>query len=233
MSAAVPGSAGLTRESHQLIPAPWSVEEGSGELELDHSATLTADPELNSTRRWLARTLGAATGWDLLPPAVGDANISMRLDPGLDAEAYKLTVDGSVTIHAGGPAGAFYGAQTLLLLMGPAALRQAPAGIGPAVLRVRTTTIQDRPRFGYRGAMLDVARHFMPKDNLLRFIEVLAMHKLNVLHLHLTDDQGWRVEIKRYPRLTEVGAWRRESSLGSWRAGVFDSLPHGGVLQPG
>ncbi|WP_426997509.1 beta-N-acetylhexosaminidase [Pseudarthrobacter sp. N5] len=228
MSTAVSGGSGAACGSHGLIPVPWSAKEGCGELELDHRATLTADPELNSTRRWLARTLGAATGWDLLPAASGEAGISIRLDPGLDSEAYTLTVDGSAVIRAGGPAGAFYGAQTLLQLMGPEALRQAPAGVGPAVLRVPSATIQDGPRFGYRGAMLDVARHFMPKDNLLRFIEVMAMHKLNVLHLHLTDDQGWRVEIKRYPKLTEVGAWRRESSLGSWRAGVFDSLPHGG-----
>lgn len=217
--------------AHHLVPAPWSVQDGSGVLELDGATTLGADRELNTVRRWLSRALGAATGWDLMPDPAASATISLRLDPELDAEAYRLDVDTAVVIQAGGPAGAFYAAQTLLQLMGPAALRQAPAapaGRSADPWPVPRTSIQDRPRFGYRGAMLDVARHFMPKDNLLRFIEVMAMHKLNVLHLHLTDDQGWRIQINRYPKLTETGAWRRESSRGSWRAGVFDSLPHGG-----
>ncbi len=76
--------------------------------------------------------------------------------------------------------------------------------------------------------LLDVARHFLPKTDVLRFVDLAAAHRLNVLQLHLTDDQGWRVEIARYPRLTEVGAWRRESGLGTWRAGVADGRPHGG-----
>ncbi|WP_454698387.1 beta-N-acetylhexosaminidase [Arthrobacter humicola] len=212
---------------HQLVPAPWSVEMRQGALDLDGGATLAADPALGASRRWLARTLGAATGWDLLPAPAATATIRLRLDPALDGEAYRLEVSDAVVIHAGGPAGAFYAAQTLLQLMGPAALRQAPVA-SVSSWPVPRVSVEDRPRFGYRGAMLDVARHFMPKDNLLRFIEVMAMHKLNVLHLHLTDDQGWRIQINRYPKLTEAGAWRRESSRGSWRAGVFDGLPHGG-----
>ncbi|MDQ0241629.1 beta-N-acetylhexosaminidase [Arthrobacter bambusae] len=211
-----------------LVPVPSSVESSGGFLELDGTTTLAADPELNKARRWLARTLGAATGWDLFPAAAADAGISLLLDPELDAEAYRLEVGAAVVIHAGGPAGAFYAAQTLLQLMGPAALRQAPVPETGGAWPVPKVSILDHPLFGYRGAMLDVARHFMPKDNLLRFIEVMAMHKLNVLHLHLTDDQGWRIQINRYPKLTETGAWRRESSLGSWRAGIFDGLPHGG-----
>ena len=212
---------------HQLVPAPWSVEMRQGALDLDGGATLAADPALGASRRWLARTLGAATGWDLLPAPAAAATIRLLLDPALDGEAYRLEVSDAVVIHAGGPAGAFYAAQTLLQLMGPAALRQAPVA-SVSSWPVPRVSVEDRPRFGYRGAMLDVARHFMPKDNLLRFIEVMAMHKLNVLHLHLTDDQGWRIQINRYPKLTEAGAWRRESSRGSWRAGVFDGLPHGG-----
>ncbi|MDI2033765.1 beta-N-acetylhexosaminidase [Paenarthrobacter nitroguajacolicus] len=212
---------------HQLVPAPWSFTALSGSLTLDAGTTLGADPSLADTRRWLARTLGAVTAWDLFPAPAGEARIRLLLDPSLDAEAYRLEVRDAVVISAGGAAGAFYGAQTLLQLMGPAALRQAPvASVG--TWPVPRVAVEDKPRFGYRGTMLDVARHFMPKDNVLRFIEVMAMHKLNVLHLHLTDDQGWRIQIHRYPKLTETGAWRRESSLGSWRAGVFDGRPHGG-----
>ncbi|MGH6654932.1 MAG: beta-N-acetylhexosaminidase, partial [Actinocrinis sp.] len=94
--------------------------------------------------------------------------------------------------------------------------------------RIPTLTIDDRPRFGWRGALLDVARHFLPKQDLLRFIDLIALHKLNVLHLHLTDDQGWRVEIRKYPKLTEVGAWRRESPIGDRRHQRYDGRPHGG-----
>ncbi len=212
---------------HQLVPAPWSFSVGTGELVLDAGTTVGADPELSGARRWLSRALGAATGWDVAPAPAQSAAIRLLLDPALDAEAYRLEVGDAVVISAGGAAGAFYGAQTLLQLMGPAALRQAPV-VGSDAWPVPRVSVEDKPRFGYRGTMLDVARHFMPKENVLRFIEVMAMHKLNVLHLHLTDDQGWRVQINRYPKLTGTGAWRRESSLGSWRAGVFDGRPHGG-----
>ncbi len=114
-------------------------------------------------------------------------------DPALGPEGYRITAgaDG-VELTAGGPAGRFYGLQTLTQL-GP----QVPYG-----------TIEDRPRFGWRGVMLDVARHFMPKEFVLRLIDLIAAHKLNVLHLHLTDDQGWRVEITKYPRLAEIGGSR-------------------------
>jgi hexosaminidase len=88
--------------------------------------------------------------------------------------------------------------------------------------------IEDAPRFAWRGAMLDVARHFLPKDVVLRYVDLLAVHKLNVLHLHLTDDQGWRIEIKRYPRLTEVGAWRTRTKAGLRESPLWDERPHGG-----
>ncbi|GLW07998.1 beta-N-acetylhexosaminidase [Microtetraspora sp. NBRC 13810] len=114
-------------------------------------------------------------------------------DPGLGPEGYRLDITPEgVRLTGGGPAGRFYGLRTLDQL-------------GPRAPRL---TVEDRPRFAWRGVMLDVARHFMPKDFVLRLIDLLALHKLNVLHLHLTDDQGWRLEIKRYPLLTEVGARR-------------------------
>ena len=97
---------------------------------------------------------------------------------------------------------------------------------------VPVVRIADAPRFGWRGVMLDVARHFMPKDFVLKVIDVIALHRLNVLHLHLTDDQGWRVQIDAYPRLTEVGAWRPETMIGKMSHGqtdfTYDATPHGG-----
>ncbi|MET4001322.1 hexosaminidase [Arthrobacter sp. UYCu511] len=215
--------------SHLLVPRPWSViAEPSGEvLELNSGTSLASCPQLAGARRWLARALGAATGWDLPAASASGATITFAYDSSLAPEEYSLSIERSVQISASSEAGAFYAAQTLLQLLGTSAFRQA--SVAPAGgWQLPAVTITDKPRFGYRGVMLDVARHFQPKDDVLRFIEVAAMHKLNVLHLHLTDDQGWRIHINRYPKLTEVGAWRRESSLGAWRAGVFDGQPHGG-----
>ena len=120
----------------------------------------------------------------------------------------------SVVITGGSPAGVFWGAQTLRQLLGPGRLPPRTRSDGARRGRVPSADIEDAPRFAWRGMMLDVARHFMPKDGVLRYLDLLAAHKLNVLHFHLTDDQGWRVEIKRYPKLTEVGAWRARTKLG-------------------
>jgi hexosaminidase len=131
-----------------------------------------------------------------------------------------------VLIEAADAAGAFYAAQTLRSLLPVDTYRRAQIFDGP--WRIPGVEIADRPRFRWRGAMLDVARHFLPKQDVLRFVDLVALHKLNTLHLHLTDDQGWRVEIRRYPRLTEVGGWRRESPVGDRRHGRSDGRPHGG-----
>ena len=88
--------------------------------------------------------------------------------------------------------------------------------------------IEDAPRFGWRGALVDVGRHFMPLPALCRFVDALSRYKFNVLHLHLTEDQGWRIEIKKYPRLTEVGSTRSETMLGNDPAEGYDGKPHGG-----
>lgn len=211
-----------------LIPVPHHAVFDADCLELGPGTSLAADRALMPVRRWLAGALGAATGWDLLPDPGTASTIDLRLDAELPPEGYRLEIGDRVVISAAGTAGAFYAAQTLLQLLGPDALRQAPAVSPPAVYRLPRGRITDAPRFGYRGVMLDVARHFMPKDNLLRFIEVMAHHKLNMLHLHLSDDQGWRVEILRYPELTRRGAWRKESLQGGSPDGGYDGIPHGG-----
>lgn len=210
-------------QPHTLIPAPWQFEAQEGTLALGAGTTVSSDPAFAPARRWFTRTLSAATGWDLFPAP--SPTVTFDFDASLASEAYELVIGDSIRITASSDAGALYAAQTLIQLLGPEALRQAPVG---ALLELPRVHIKDHPRFGYRGVMLDVARHFMPKNDVLDFIEVAALHKLNVLHLHLTDDQGWRVEIKKYPRLTEVGSWRKQSNRGSWRARVQDGTPHGG-----
>lgn len=215
----------------ELIPAPVSVgDQGRGGFLLDPSTTIAAAPGTESTERWLRATLGAAFGLPLAPGAEGTARtIRLRVDPSLASEGYRLTTqpDESVVIAGGSPAGVFWGAQTLRQLLGPEAFRRAPVG-GRTARALGATDIEDRPRFGWRGLMLDVARHFLPKDDVLRYLDLLAAHKLNVFHFHLTDDQGWRVEIKRHPRLTEVGAWRARTKYGHRASELWDETPHGG-----
>lgn len=217
-----------TDDSMALVPAPRSVSPQPGALPLGPDTTLDAGAGTESAARWLRGTLGAAIGLPLPP---GDGGLRLRVDEGvreeLGEEGYRLTVDGTVALVAGGgPAGVFYGAQTLRQLLGPDAFRRAP--LGERSWSLPAVRIEDAPRFPWRGYMLDVARHFMPKDGVLRYLDLLAAHKLNVFHFHLTDDQGWRIEIKRYPKLTSTAAWRERSRLGHRASPLWDEMPHGG-----
>ncbi|WP_086721925.1 beta-N-acetylhexosaminidase, partial [Streptomyces angustmyceticus] len=164
-------------------------------------------------------------------PGPGEAadTVALALDPVLPAEGYRLAADPrwGVRITGGGPAGVFWGAQTLRQLLGPHAFRRAPLAPGQAAV-LAPQTIEDGPRFAWRGMLLDVARHFLPKDGVLRCLDLLAAHKLNVLHLHLTDDQGWRIEIERHPKLTGIGAWRERTKTGHRASPLWDERPHGG-----
>jgi hexosaminidase len=211
----------------RLVPRPVRAGPGAGEFHLDAATAIAATPPVDGVRRWLRGALSPATGLPLPDGPPGPGTIALSLAGDLPPEGYRLRVGpAGVSIVGGDPAGAFYGAQTLRQLMPPAAYRRAPVG-GP-LWTVPCAEVTDGPRFRWRGCLLDVARHFLPVADVLRFIDLLALHKLNVLHLHLTDDQGWRLEIRRYPELTRVGGWRRESMLGSRQHGRFDGRPHGG-----
>ncbi|MBV1938343.1 beta-N-acetylhexosaminidase [Streptomyces sp. BV286] len=237
-----------------VIPAPRSVRESArGGVLLDAGTTLWAGPGTGSTERWLRHTLGAALGLSLPPGDEkpkhaehtenaantegaergenGVSTVRLRIDESLGTEAYVLDVDGDgghgIEIRGGGPAGVFWGAQTLRQLIGPDAFRRAP--VRPGVTHVvPRQTVEDAPRFGWRGLMLDVSRHFMPKDGVLRCLDLMAAHKLNVFHFHLTDDQGWRIEIQRYPKLTETGSWRARTKFGHRASPHWEAKPHGG-----
>ena len=189
-----------------MLPWPRSVEPRPGTFAIGPATTLASDVP-NA-----AAALRRGTGLPLAPAA--DGGIRLILRPG-EPEVYELDIAPDGVTIAGGEAGVFYGVQTLLQL-----LPDAPC------LR-----IADAPRFRWRGALLDVGRHFMPKAFVLRFIDLLAQHKLNTLHLHLTEDQGWRLEILRHPRLTEIGAWRAGTMVGHKDAADpahHDGVPHGG-----
>ena len=138
----------------------------------------------------------------------------------LGDEGYHLVVnDTLVLLEARHPAGLFYGVQTILQLTDRGGGTELPS-----------VEIVDRPRYRWRGMHLDVGRHFFPKEFIKRYIDLLAMHKMNTFHWHLTEDQGWRIEIKRYPKLTEVAAWRSETLAGHFgdQPHQFDGIPHGG-----
>ncbi|MFC5290339.1 beta-N-acetylhexosaminidase [Actinokineospora guangxiensis] len=163
------------------------------------------------------------------PSAVATPS-TVVIDPGLSphSEAYRLSItpDGvrAVAVDA---AGAAHAARTLRQLLGPDAFRAADIR---GSWELPCGEVADHPRFAWRGVLLDVARHFLPKSSVLRFLDLMAAHKLNVLHLHLTDDQGWRLEVPAFPRLTEVGAWRKGSWTGRQPDGdpTHDGRPHGG-----
>ncbi|WP_460066233.1 beta-N-acetylhexosaminidase [Streptomyces sp. YKOK-I1] len=214
-----------------LIPAPRAVE---GPMRcgvvFDEDTTLWAGPGTGTTARWLRSTLGAALGLGLPPgPQGARDSVELLVDDTLGPEAYRLSVvaNRGVEIRGGDPAGVFWGAQTLRQLLGRHAFRRAP--VRPGIrYGIPHQVIEDAPRFRWRGVMLDVARHFLPKEGVLRYLDLMAAHKLNVFHFHLTDDQGWRIEIKRYPRLTEVGSWRARTKFGHRASPLWDEKPHGG-----
>lgn len=193
---------------------------------LADGAGIGTDPALQPAARWWRRVTEEAFGLDLMPSATDRSSVVFALARGLAAGGYGIDVrpTGLVRVEAADLAGAHSAAQTLRQLAGPDAYRRS--GTGPLELPV--VRIADHPRFEWRGVLLDVARHFLPKHDVLRFIDLAAAHRLNVLQLHLTDDQGWRVQIHRYPELTRTGAWRHESTVGTWRTGSKDGRPHGG-----
>ncbi len=194
---------------------------------------IVSDKANQRTANMLVQWLAPATGYKLKTKVRDDADntISLKLDATLTRlgnEGYLLDVTPQrVAIRAPRDAGVFYGVQTLSQLFPPAIFSPVRQGV---VWDLQAVHVEDQPRFGWRGAMLDVCRYFMPKEFVLEFIDLLALHKLNTFHWHLTDDQGWRIEIKKYPRLTQVGAWRKQTRLGheGRNAHGFDKQPHGG-----
>jgi hexosaminidase len=218
--------------AQDVVPRPAQMQRGHGEFVLTRSTRIVAGAAALPEALKLRDYLRPATGFDLQVGTRDGANaIRLRLDPraGTGKEGYRLVSDArGVTISAEQPAGLFHGIQTLRQLLPADIYRQAQVA---RTWTLPAVAIADAPRFSWRGSHLDAARHFMPKAFVLKHIELLAQHKMNVFHWHLTDDQGWRIEIKRYPLLTQVGAWRRESMVALPGAGVparYDGKPHGG-----
>jgi hexosaminidase len=205
-----------------LVPRPWSVEFRSGTFTFDEREAVAGPDDLTAVLR---RLLAPGTGLELRADERG--RIRLTQDRSLPAEAYRLDVAGDrVAVTAADRAGVGWAVQTLRQLLPTAALLPG-SRIRP--LELPAVVIEDHPRFAWRGMHLDTSRHFVPLTDLYRFVDLLAAHKFNVFHLHLTDDQGWRFESHRYPRLQEVASWRRETRRPAEEQG--DGTPHGGYYR--
>ena len=217
-----------------LIPAPVKVELKAGLFELTKQTVLVANPGAEREADQLAAGLRAATGLELRvrKRAAGRPAVRLELAPALEArlgrEGYQLSIASTgAVVRAASEAGLFYGGVTFRQLMPPEVFgAEEPPGQSARRWTAPCAEIEDYPRFAWRGLLLDVGRHYMPIEFIKKLVDVLAMHKLNVFQLHLTDDQGWRVEIKKYPRLTQVGSMRKESpKRGAPNQG--DATPYG------
>ena len=213
-----PGSA----QTISVIPLPNHVHSSRGEFIFSNQVQLLANGDLaieaaKVFNEWFTQTIGYAL------PIV---NVPNRNAPYIafslindTTEKYTLKIRRSSIYLEGGPAGLIRGSATLIQLFYDAKNEKR----GVSCLR-----INDQPQFSYRGVHLDVSRHFVNKEFVKRYIDLLALYKMNTFHWHLTDDQGWRIEIKKYPKLTSVGAWRKGSMVGAYRNQEFDSIPYGG-----
>ena len=221
-----------------VVPQPASLTPLDGAFRLDESVSVRAQGGGLEAARiaddWAARVRWASYLSLPLVDASEPGQIVFHLDAdaAIEDEGYELAVtEDGITVRASSAAGLFYGAQTLRQLA-PAAVERGgrdPDGADD-VWTIPAVQIEDAPRFGYRGLHLDVSRHFQPVAFVKRTIDLMALYKLNRFHWHLTDDQGWRIEIERYPRLTEIGAWRDGTLVGSYRnqPHVFDGMRYGG-----
>ena len=192
-----------------IIPTPQSLVQHDGFFRLgSNTAIAAASPEAKTVAEFFAAKMRTATGLNIQVAEKG--NIQLSVDPSLDVandEGYTLDVtkDGAVVV-AKTAQGLFYGMQSFLQLL-PAEI-ESPSKVNGIAWQAPAVSIKDAPRFGYRGIMLDACRHFIPIENIKKQLDVLSLFKINRMHWHLTEDQGWRIEIKKYPKLTELGSKR-------------------------
>jgi hexosaminidase len=211
---------GFAQDNISIIPEPVKLTKNQGHFILPATIRISADknPELKPALADLSDRLTISTGYHVEMTNSGSSVIRIILnktmDPELGSEGYQLSVTpAKVTITANQPAGIFYGVQSFLQLLPPEIESNNP--VKNIIWTAPCVSITDHPRFGWRGLMLDVSRHFFTKEEVKKYLVQMARYKYNVLHLHLSDDQGWRIEIKSLPQLTHVGAWRVKRS-GLW-----------------
>ncbi len=218
-----------------IIPQPAFLQQEEGVFTLEKTTPVyvdAGDSSLLRTIGFLNERLEKAAGFSLKviqddPLRHGQEKGIFLLDAELSKEAYNLEITpGRVLIEYGDGAGAFYAVQTILQLL-PTEIFAESRQRGVR-WELPCCAIEDAPRFPYRGMHLDCCLHFFSVDFLKKYIDVMALHKVNRFHWHLTEDQGWRLEIKKYPLLTEKGQWRKETVIGSLSSGFYDGKPYGG-----
>ena len=229
IAATVNVTAQVQKADYRVVPLPASINGIKGaDFRLDAQCLInypTGNRQLECNAALLSGYIEEMTGIHLSTrPTLSNrdraGNITLLLDPSMGSEeAYGILVTPKgVEISGKTPAGVFYGMQVL---------RQSlPVGMAIGI-DLPAAQVTGSPRFGYRGMHLDCSRHFFSVETVKRYLDIMALHGMNRLHWHLTDDQGWRVEIKKYPRLTEVGGWRDNTVLGH-NSGVYDGVRHGG-----
>ena len=216
--------------NYQVIPLPHEVVVNQETPFTLQETTKILYPEgnelLKRNAEFLSGYIKEATGKELDIATITSEStppnaIVLGLDKSIvEKEGYELTVSSrQITINGQTPNGVFYGIQTLR--------KSIPAIVAGAKITLPAVTIKDYPRFSYRGMHLDVGRHFFPVEFVKEYIDLLALHNMNTFHWHLTEDQGWRIEIKKYPRLTEIGSQRSETVIGH-NSGQYDGTPYGG-----
>ena len=216
----------IAKGDYGIIPLPQEVSMVNGSSFVLTPSTSIIYPEgndlLKQAGEFLASYIKEATGY---APKVGTDKSSKPIHLSVDKsisnpEGYRLTVTPEgIEIAGASEAGVFYGVQTLR--------KSIPAVAEGMNIELPAVTINDYPRFAYRGMHLDVSRHFFPADSIKKYIDILALHNINTLHWHLTDDQGWRIEIKKYPELTKIGSQRKQTVIGH-NSGEYDGKPYGG-----
>lgn len=220
-----------------IIPRPVEtvMPQTAGSFAIGNKTVIIAEPALKNSVQFLNGYLkqfyGFSIGTEEKAANTNSIDISVNKSRNTKPDAYTLQVNNNgVHITGGGEAGVFYGVQSLIQLLPVPDSATLAAGGKPvtnAGLPVPYLTIRDYPRFAYRGMHLDVCRHFFPVSFVKKYIDYIALHKMNYFHWHLTDDQGWRIEIKKYPRLTQVGSYRNGTIIGRFPGKGNDGLHYG------
>ena len=197
-------------EGVNVIPAPASLTVGNGEFSLKGSTKIgAAAPEAKKVAEYFVEKMERSTGYDLDVEDSGDIRLTLDPQMEMNSEGYRLEVgENGVDVTAKTPQGLFYGMQSFMQLL-PAEIESSEEVDG-IEWSAPYVSITDEPRFAYRGIHFDPCRHFMTVDEVKKQLDVMAMYKINRMHWHLTEDQGWRIEIKKYPKLTEIGGKRME-----------------------
>lgn len=225
-------SASCMADGLSIIPRPAKLVEGNGQFTFGQVTTAWADAyegdSIQSLLKSFEQEFTSTTGLAFKASKAAKAAVQLRLNPSLKGESYCLSVSKTnVIIEAARPVGFFYALQTLKQMLPTRAVMAGVSVEKGTSMTLPVVEIEDAPRFGWRGFMLDEGRHFFGKKAVKQVLDVMAAYKMNRFHWHLTDDQGWRVEIKKYPRLTTYGAWRNTMTL-SWGNTLPDGERYGG-----